>query len=102
MRLSAESLHGLRVISADGQVIGSVKTVLLDATTWHMEALDVELRKVVADELGADRGVFHPGTVEVPVQLIQSIGDAVVLGVAVDALREAHRPTGKAATASTP
>src|SRR5580698_3705771 len=102
MRLSAESLHGRRVISADGQVIGSVKAVLLDAATWHMEALGVELRKGVADELGADRSVFHPGTLEVPVQLIQSIGDAVVLGVAVDALREAHRSTGNAAAAPTP
>jgi sporulation protein YlmC with PRC-barrel domain len=87
------------VISADGQVIGAVKAVLLDATSWHLEALTVELRKAVADELGAERSVFHRGTVEVPVQLIQSIGDAVVLGVAVDALREAHRSTGNAAAA---
>ena len=37
--------------------------------------------------------MFHRGLIEIPVGLIQSVGDAVVLAVAVDALREAHRTT---------
>jgi hypothetical protein len=32
--------------------------------------------------------MFHRGLIELPVQLV---GDAVVLTIAVDALREAHR-----------
>jgi sporulation protein YlmC with PRC-barrel domain len=91
------------VISADGRVIGAVKTMFLDAATWRVESLGVELRKDIADELGAGRSMFHPGTLELPVRLIESVGaDAVVLGVAVDLLREAHRATVGAVPASPP
>jgi sporulation protein YlmC with PRC-barrel domain len=98
MRLSAENLHGRTVITADGQAVGSVKSVFLDAAEWRVESISIELRKDVADRIGATRSVFHRGLIELPVQLIQSVGDAVVLAVAVDALREAHRTaTGDAA-----
>jgi sporulation protein YlmC with PRC-barrel domain len=93
MRLSAENLHGRTVISADGQAVGSVESVFLDATEWRVEAISVELRKEVADRIGAAHSVFHRGLIELPVALVQSVGDAVVLAVGVDALREAHRPT---------
>jgi len=98
MRLSAGNLQGRTVITADGQAVGSVKSVFIDANDWRVEAISVELRKDVADRIGATRSVFHRGLIELPVQLIQSVGDAVVLGVAVDALREAHRATTAEAT----
>jgi sporulation protein YlmC with PRC-barrel domain len=79
------------VISADGQAVGAIKAVFIDATDWRVEAVSVELRKDVADRIGASHSLFHRGSIELPVRLIQSVGDAVVLGVAVDALREAHR-----------
>jgi sporulation protein YlmC with PRC-barrel domain len=91
MRLSAENLHGRTVISADGQAVGTLKSVFLDASTWRVESISVELRKDIADRVGATHGVFRRGLIELPVQLIQSVGDAVVLGVPVDALREARR-----------
>lgn len=98
MRLSAENLHGRTVISADGQAIGSIKSVFLDAGAWRVESISVELRKDIADRIGASRSMFHRGLIELPVQLVQSVGDAVVLAIAVDALREAHRTeTGEAA-----
>ena len=53
----------------------------------------VELRKDIADAIGANRTIFRHGTVELPVALIQSVSDAVVLTVDVDKLREVHRPT---------
>lgn len=93
MRLSAENLHGRTVITADGQAIGSIKSVFLDAAAWRVESISIELHKDVADHIGASRGIFHRGLIELPVQLVQSVGDAVVLAIAVDALREAHRTT---------
>ena len=91
MRLSAENLQGRTVISADGQAVGAITAVFIDATEWRVEAVSVELRKDIADRIGASHSLFHRGLIELPVRLIQSVGDAVVLGVAVDALREAHR-----------
>jgi sporulation protein YlmC with PRC-barrel domain len=32
--------------------------------------------------------MFHAGTLEVPIRMVQSVGDAVVLAVATDELRQ--------------
>lgn len=99
MRLSAENLRGRTVISADGQAVGTVQSVFLDADAWRVESISVDLRKEVADRVGAARSMFHRGLIELPVALIQSVGDAVVLSVPVDALREAQRaPTAEVAS----
>ena len=88
MRLSDENLRGRTVIAADGLAIGEVGALFLDSEGWGIQSLQVKLRKEVADRLGASRGVFHAGTVEIPIRLIQSVGDAVVLSVPVDGLRQ--------------
>ena len=88
MRLSDENLRGRTVIAADGQAIGEVSALFLDIEAWRVESLRVKLRKEVADQLGATRGVFHAGTLELPVRLVQSVGDAVVLSVPTTELRQ--------------
>jgi sporulation protein YlmC with PRC-barrel domain len=93
MRLSAENLNSRTVITADGQAVGTIKSIFLDPAEWRVESISVELRNDVADRIGATRSMFHRGLIEVPVTLIQSVGDAVVLNVPVDALREAQRAT---------
>jgi sporulation protein YlmC with PRC-barrel domain len=88
MRLSDENLRGRTVIGADGQAVGEVSALFLDSDAWGIQSLQVKLRKEIADRLGASRSVFHAGTVEIPIRLIQSVGDAVVLSVAVDGLQQ--------------
>lgn len=88
MRLSDENLRGRTVIGSDGRAVGEVAALFLDSSAWSVESLQVKLRKDVADQLGAARTMFHAGTVEIPVRLVQSVGDAVVLGVPIDGLRE--------------
>ncbi len=88
MRLSDENLRGRTVIGADGQAVGEVAALFLDSDAWSVESLRVKLRKEIADRLGASRTMFHAGTVEIPIRLIQSVGDAIVLSVPVDGLRE--------------
>lgn len=88
MRLSDENLHGRTVISSDGLAIGEIALLFLDGATWRVESLQITLRKDIADRLGADRSMFHAAVLEVPVGMVQSVGDAVVLSVAVDELRQ--------------
>jgi len=88
MRLSDENLRGRTVIGADGQAVGEVAALFLDSDAWGIQSLQVKLRKEIADQLGAARTVFHAGTVEIPIRLIQSVGDAVVLSAPVDGLRQ--------------
>jgi sporulation protein YlmC with PRC-barrel domain len=92
VRLSDESLHERTVISADGKAIGSVTELFISTSDWRVESIRIELHKDISDRIGASRTIFHRGTIELPVSFIQSVGDAVVLTVDVDQLREAHRP----------
>lgn len=87
MRLSDENLRGRTVIASDGLAIGEIALLFLDSDTLRLEALEVKLRSEVADRIGAERTVFHAGALEVPMAMVQSVGDAVVLGVPVDELR---------------
>jgi sporulation protein YlmC with PRC-barrel domain len=98
MRLSDETLRGRTVIGADGRAIGEIAALFLDSDAWSVESLRVKLRKEVADQLGASRTVFHAGAVEIPIRLIQSVGDAVVLSVPIDGLRQVL-PGGEGASA---
>ena len=88
MRLSDENLRGRTVISADGQAMGEIAALFLDSEAWQVESLQVKLRNEVADQLGAARSIFHAGTLEVPIRMIQSVGDAVVLSVSTNDLRQ--------------
>jgi sporulation protein YlmC with PRC-barrel domain len=88
MRLSDESLRGRTVIGADGQAVGEVTALFLDSEAWAVESIRVKLRNAIADRLGAARSIFSAGAVDIPVRLIQSVGDAVVLAIPVEGLRE--------------
>lgn len=88
MRLSDETMRGKPVVGADGLVIGEVAALFLDSEAWRIESLQVKLRRDTADRLGASRGIFHAGTIEIPVGIVQSVGDAVVLSVEVAGLRQ--------------
>jgi sporulation protein YlmC with PRC-barrel domain len=88
MRLSDENLRGRVVIASDGLAVGEISALFLDSDAWRVESLQIKLRKDVADRLGADRSIFHAGALEIPIRMVQSVGDAVVLSVGVDDLRQ--------------
>ena len=88
MRLSDDNFRGRTIIAADGQVVGAVTALFLDSDTWRVESLQAKLGKDIADQIGADRSIFHAGTLEISVRMVQSVGDTVVLSVPVDGLRE--------------
>lgn len=83
------------MIAADGKVVGEVTAIFFDSHRWRIESLQVKLGSDVADELGADHGIFQAGALEVPVRMIQSVGETVLLSVAISALREVLPPGDK-------
>lgn len=99
MRLSEEALRGRTVIAADGQAVGETVGLELDSADWRVIAVRIKLRSNIADRIGAARTIFSAGTVEVPVDLVQSVGDAVVLAVPVDGLRALISAPSEAASA---
>ncbi len=99
MRLSDDNLRGRTVIAADGQAVGEISALFLDSDGWRVESLQVKLRNEIADQLGAARSIFHGATLEVPVRIVQSVGDAVVLSVPSQELRHVLPGLGDASAA---
>jgi sporulation protein YlmC with PRC-barrel domain len=89
MILSIDDIRGRTIVAADGIVIGELTAVSVDTDTWRIDSIEAKLRKEVADLLGAHRGLFQAGMVKVPINQVQSVGDAVLLSVAGDELRDA-------------
>lgn len=102
MRLSDRTLHGRTVISADGKVLGSISELFVSTSEWRVESLRVELHKDIADRIGANRTLFHRGTIELPINMVQSVSDTVILTVDVELLREAHRAAATDAAPAQP
>ena len=90
MRQTDVELRGRTVIGADGNAIGEVLGIVFDNETWSVTALRLRLRGQVASQIGVDHSLFRPSTVEVPINQIQSAGDAVVLSVPASALGDQH------------
>jgi sporulation protein YlmC with PRC-barrel domain len=91
------------VISADGNVVGSISELFISTSDWRVESFGIDLNKEIADRIGADRTIFHRGSIELPISFVQSVSDTVVLTIGVEQLREARRSqsTDVAAQAST-
>ena len=87
MQVSDEHLRGRTVITADGQAIGEVAALFIDTSAWTIVALQIKLRKGAAEQVGAERGLLRAATLELPVRLVQSVGDAVLLSVPILDLR---------------
>lgn len=85
--LTDESLRGRTVLSGDGVAIGDVARLILDPSNLRIEAIQVKLRKDAAERLGASRGWFRAHMIDIPAEQVQSIGDAVILTVPLEALR---------------
>jgi sporulation protein YlmC with PRC-barrel domain len=88
MQISDEQFRGRTVIAADGQAIGEVAALFIDTSTWMIASLQIKLSKTAADQLGAARGLLHAATIELPVRLVQSVGDTVLLSVPTLGLRQ--------------
>jgi sporulation protein YlmC with PRC-barrel domain len=87
MQVSDEHLRGRTVIAADGQAIGEVAALLVDTSTWAVLTLQIKLNKMAAEQIGAKGSLLRSATLDLPVGLVQSVADAVLLSVPVPELR---------------
>jgi sporulation protein YlmC with PRC-barrel domain len=88
MQASDEQLRGRTVIAADGQAIGEVAALFIDTSTWTILALQIKLTKAAAEQLGATHGLLRAATFELPVRMVQSVADTVLLSVPTLELRQ--------------
>lgn len=88
MQVSDEHLRGRTVIAADGQAIGEVAALFIDTSAWSIAALQIKLSKSAAEQLGVARGLLRAATFELPVRMVQSVADTVLLSVPTLELRQ--------------
>lgn len=88
MQVSDEHFRGRTVIAADGQDIGEVAALFIETSTWLVVELQIKLSKTVSEQIGAARGLLRAATIELPVRMVQSVGDAVLLSVPTLELRQ--------------
>jgi sporulation protein YlmC with PRC-barrel domain len=99
METSDLELRDRTVIGADGNAIGQVAALILDSDSWSVKGLRIKLRSHVAEQVGLGRSLFRSSTVDVPVDHVQSVGDAVVLTVSAGGLRDdARQPADRPVT----
>jgi sporulation protein YlmC with PRC-barrel domain len=87
MQVSDDHFRGRTVIAADGQAIGEVGALVIDPSAWTILALQIKLHKAAAEQVGATRGILRGATLELPVRMVQSAGDAILLSVPTADLR---------------
>jgi sporulation protein YlmC with PRC-barrel domain len=86
--ISCDDICQRTVIDAAGSALGEVEAVMLDPALWRIEALRVRLRREMAEQVGTKAHLFGKTTILVPTAAIQSVGDAVLLHVRAEQLRD--------------
>jgi sporulation protein YlmC with PRC-barrel domain len=102
MKLTDESFRGRVVLSSDGVAIGEIVHLIVDPAGWCVRSLEVRLRKDAAERVGVPRSLFHGATLEISTDLVQSAGDAVILSVPADELRQPPPPPPAQTTPAPP
>lgn len=87
MRITDDKLHGRVVLTADGVAIGEISKLILEGAQFAIQAVEIKLRKEIAERFGMKHGMFSNANLEIPAQMVQSVGDAVLLSATVDDLR---------------
>jgi sporulation protein YlmC with PRC-barrel domain len=95
MQISDDQLRGRTVIAADGQAVGELAALFIDTSAWTIISLQIKLSKAAAEQLGASRSLLHAAATEIPVSLVQSVGDTVLLSVPTLGLRQTPEAAGQ-------
>ena len=83
--MTFENLSGKFVICAGGFDLGEVKGIEMNTTNWQITHLNVKLSKPASEDLGFKKR-FRSSIVCVPVSLVATVGDNVLLNKSLDEL----------------
>ncbi|MEM9189583.1 MAG: PRC-barrel domain-containing protein [Myxococcota bacterium] len=84
--MSNDELKSKKVMSQDGREVGEIDGVHIDTKTWAVTTISVKLRRDLLESLDLDKPMFGSQTVQVTVQTVSGVGDAVVLKTALSEL----------------
>jgi sporulation protein YlmC with PRC-barrel domain len=71
-------MESREAITIDGRMVGIVRGILIDPTTWTIPLLVVEARKGIMEELNIEKPL-QSSLVTIPTSYVKSISDVVEL-----------------------
>jgi sporulation protein YlmC with PRC-barrel domain len=77
--ISFDSLTGRNIIGSDGLNIGEVKNAEIDTAKWQITCIIAKLSGKASENLGFKKR-FKSSVVCIPVSLVTSVGDVILLG----------------------
>jgi len=80
-----DQLSGKYVICAGGFYLGQINGLEMDTEAWKVTHLHVKLSKPASEDLGFKKR-FRSSTVCMPISLVASVGDNVLLNKSLDEL----------------
>jgi len=83
--VSTDKLDGMFVICAGGFDLGEIKGADIDTNNWQVTHLHVKLSKPASEDLGFKKR-FRSSTVCLPIALVASVGDNILLNKSLDEL----------------
>lgn len=86
------TLLGKKVICSGAYIVGEVKSVSIDTTTWYVRNLLVKLTDTAAEELGFKKR-FRSSTVCVPTKMVMAVADVVTLAPSLKEISESNEIT---------
>jgi sporulation protein YlmC with PRC-barrel domain len=85
--VSFKDLSNKYVICAGGFDLGQISGIEVNTNTWQVTHLHVKLSKSASEDLGFKKR-FGSSTVCVPIKLVSSVGDNILLNKSLDELTE--------------
>ena len=83
--MTFDQLSGKYVICAGGFDLGQINGLEMDTESWKVTHLHVKLSKPASEDLGFKKR-FRSSTVCMPISLVASVGDNVLLNKSLDEL----------------
>jgi sporulation protein YlmC with PRC-barrel domain len=80
-----DKLSGIYVICAGGFDLGNVNGIEINTANWQVTHLQVKLSKAASEDLGFKKR-FRSSTVCVPISLVATTGDNILLNKSIDEL----------------
>jgi sporulation protein YlmC with PRC-barrel domain len=87
----AEKISGRTALDASGQVVGTVddlSVVSVEDGSWRVASFRLRLRREIARDIGAASPLLRSAVVDIPAEMVQAIGDAVILSAPTAALHD--------------
>ncbi len=88
--MNFKSLRGKKVIDSEARVIGEVKDVLFNPSTWEITDLILRIEKDVGKELGW-RKIVGSFKATLKTSFVKTVGDVIYLTINMDELKGAMR-----------